>query len=277
LSQIAQQVELWERYEERRADPSRVWAVRPRELWLWLGGAFLTLGTVLSGIALAYFTKEPHFALYTSWQMEGAGASFVAAFACFLGAIMGWRIRLRRQQFPKIRVDVDGSGTMATTYEPMPGLVIPVRLMPFKVHFVSEETERSMSIKVARLFARVKPGGPSPLWEHLFVAPRWTISPSLELRPLRFPVNLEPQASEGGDLVFEMWSPNLADLADPFDARIEIEDANTGKRASFPATLGTFRRGHGLRLSTRAESVTGPTGKAAGPSQSGGLMGPPDP
>jgi hypothetical protein len=251
--------------------------VRSRELWLWLGGAFLTLGTVLSGIALAYFTKESHFSLYTSWQMQCAGASFVAAFLCFLGAIMGWRIRLRRQQFPKIRVDVDGVGTVETTYEPMPGLVIPVRLMHFPAHFVSEETERSMSIKVARLFAKVKPEGTNPLWEHVFVAPRWSISPSLNIQPLRFPLNLEPQASQGGELVFEMSSYLLVNLADPFDARIEIEDANTGKRASFPATLGTFRKGHGLRPSTRAESVTGPPGRAAAPSWSDGLMGPPDP
>jgi hypothetical protein len=48
--------------------------VRTRELWLWLGAAFLTFGTVQAAIALAYFTKELHFPLYSSWQIRSAAA-----------------------------------------------------------------------------------------------------------------------------------------------------------------------------------------------------------
>ena len=58
------------------------------------------------------------------------------------------------------------------------------------------ESDRALSIKTARIFAKVKPGGMWPFPEKLFTASRWEILPSLNLHPVRFPVNLDPQASE---------------------------------------------------------------------------------
>jgi hypothetical protein len=52
---------------------------------------------------------------------------------------------------------------------------------------------------------------------------------------------------ERRDLIFEMSDYKTADLSEPFDARIEVHDAITGRMACFPAHLGTFRRRHGLR------------------------------
>ena len=74
--------------------------MRPRELWFWLGAAFITVGGVLTAIAVAYYTKEPHYSLSAGPQMIEAYASFVLAFLCFLAAIAGWRPWLRWQRFP---------------------------------------------------------------------------------------------------------------------------------------------------------------------------------
>ena len=81
--------------------------MRPREVWFWLGAGFLTVGAVLTAVAIAYFTKETHYSLSTGPQMVTAYASFAFAFLCFFAAIAGWRPWLRWQRFPNITVRVD--------------------------------------------------------------------------------------------------------------------------------------------------------------------------
>jgi hypothetical protein len=255
-------------------------AVRTRELRLWLGAAFLTLGTVLVAVALAYFAKEPHFSLYGSWQMQSAGAAFIAAFLSFLFAIMGWRIRLRPQRFPDISVTVETTGSAPPVYNVMFGSPPPGILFFYPVHFHNREPERIASIKIALLYAKVDPDRPMGMLEHVFRAPQWQLANAgaLNLHPVEFPLNLEPEKSEGGDLVFEMPEWKTMFLARPLQIRIEPEDASTGKRMSFPAERGTYTKSHGLRPSFGKEQVAEQEGRRAGRTAAWkGLLTPPGP
>ena len=76
--------------------------MRAREVWLWLGGAWLTAGGVLTAAAVAYFTADPHTSLGASPQMLAAYGAFGLAFLCFLAAVTGWRPWLRWLRFPTI-------------------------------------------------------------------------------------------------------------------------------------------------------------------------------
>jgi hypothetical protein len=246
--------------------------MRPRELWFWLGAAFLTIGAVLTAVAIAYYTKETRYSLSTGPQMVAAYASFVLAFLCFLAAIAGWRPWLRWQRFPSlvIRVDSEGSGTASKQIPGFPPL--PIALLALKVHITNAEVDRNVSIRAAYLLAKTKPGSG---WGHecLFSAPFDPVSRTHGGNLLGFPVNLAPGASDGGELIFELKDYIMADVAQPFEARVEIHDAVSGRMACFPAVMGIYRRHHGLRPTTYAERVNGP--KTSQPWY--GLMGPPDP
>lgn len=111
------------------------------------------------------------------------------------------------------------------------------------------------------------------MYEQLFTVPFWQVSYARPIQALEFPVNLAPQVSQGGDLVFELDGYKLIELAEPFDARVEIHDAVSGKMACFPAAIGTYRRRYELRPTTVAERVNAP--RTAQPWH--GVMGPPDP
>lgn len=246
--------------------------MRPRELWFWLGAAFLTIGAVLTAVAIAYYTKETHYSLSTGPQMVAAYASFILAFLCFLAAITGWRPWLRWQHFPNLVIRVDGFGNETGSAQ-IPGFPPePTRLLVLKVHITNAEVDRNASIRAAYLLAKAKLGSG---WGHeqLFAAPFDLVSRKRPDHALKFPVNLAPAASDGGELVFELKDYLMTDVAEPFDARVEIHDAISGKMACFPAVMGLYRRRHGLCPTTYAERVNGP--KTAQPWH--GLMGPPDP
>jgi hypothetical protein len=251
--------------------------VRPRELWFWLGAAFLTIGAVLTAVAVAFYTKEPHYPLGTGPQMVLAYMSFVLAFLCFMAAIVGWRPWLRWQRFPDLTVHVDAMGyesvnrTVVSVGMPS-ALVTPTTILTLKVHYTNAEGDRSASIRAAYLLAKAKTGS---VWPHevLFTEPSWPVSRSRQTEALQLPVNLSPQVGAGGELVFDLDPFLAADVAEPFDGRIEIHDAVSGKVACFPAAVGTFRRHRGLRPTTIAERVNGL--KQAQPWY--GLLGPPDP
>src|SRR6202034_2358944 len=69
-------------------DQRRLPAVRSyRELWLWLGGLFLTLFVFLAAVAIAYFLKQENYSLFLNGWMLGALICFLASYACFFGAI----------------------------------------------------------------------------------------------------------------------------------------------------------------------------------------------
>jgi hypothetical protein len=229
--------------------------MRPREVWFWLGAGFLTVGAVLAAVAIAYFTKEAHYSLSTGPQMVMAYAAFALAFACFFAAIAGWRPWLWWQRFPNITVRVDSFGHEIGSKQ-TPGFPArPVRLVTMNVHFTDAEVDRSVSIRAAYLLVRAKPG--SPFYEQLFSRPLWSVERNRPADVLTFPLNLAPQASGGGELVFELLDFQEIDpTAGP--ARIEIHDSISEKMACFPAAIGVYRRHHGLRTTTYEERVTGP-------------------
>jgi hypothetical protein len=243
--------------------------MRPREVWFWLGAGFLTVGAVLAAVAIAYFTKETHYSLSTGPQMVIAYAAFALAFLCFFAGIAGWRPWLRWQRFPNITIRVDRFGSEIAK-EQIPGFPLrPARLVAMNVHITNAEVDRRVSIRAAYLMIRAKPG--TPFYEQLFTKPSWPIERHRPADALKIPLNLAPQESGGGELVFELTDFLEIDPASG-PGRIEIHDSISGKMACFPAAIGVFRRHHGLRAATYEERVTGP--KAAQPRNS--MTGLPD-
>jgi len=89
-----------------------------RELWLWLGGLFLTLFVFLAAVAIAYFLKQENNSLFLNGWMLGALICFLASYACFFGAIRGWSLpSVVRPEFPDIELEIFGAGSMDTQRE----------------------------------------------------------------------------------------------------------------------------------------------------------------
>ena len=250
---------------------SNIYGMRPREVWFWLGAGFLTVGAVLTAVAIAYFTKETHYSLSTGPQMVMAYTAFALAFLCFFAGIAGWRPWLRWQRFPNITVRVDSFGNETGSNEEILGFPPrPVRLVMMNVHITNAEVDRRVSIRAAYLLLKAKPG--SPFYEQVFTRPFWPIDRDRPADVLNLPLNLAPQESGGGELVFELVDYLEIDPAGG-QGRIEIHDSISGKMACFPAAVGgVYRRHHGLRPTTYEERVTGP--KAPEPWYS--VTGPPD-
>jgi hypothetical protein len=244
--------------------------MRPRELWFWLGGMFITAGSVLTALAVGYYTKEANYSLAAGPHMIASYIAFLLAFLCFLAAITGWRPWLRWQRFPNIIVRVDGVGHETATKQRPRFPPESTRLYILKVHITNTEPDRNVSLRAAYLLIRQKPDS----WAHeeLFSSPSEEVSHTHQSQVLEFPVRLEPQVSDGGYLVFEIEDYRAGDLDASLGARVEIHDAISGKMASFPANMGLYKRGHGLRPTSYAERVNGID---PGP-QWYGLMGPPD-
>jgi hypothetical protein len=230
--------------------------MRPREVWFWLGAGFLTIGAVLTAVAIAYFTKETHYSLSTGPQMVIAYTAFAFAFLCFFAGIAGWRPWLRWQRFPNITVRVDSYGNEAGSQQAFGFPPRPVRLVTMNVHVTNAEVDRRVSIRAAYLLLKAKP--PSPIYEQLFARPFWPVERNRPADVLKLPLNLAPQESDGGELVFELDDYREIDPAGG-PGRIEIHDSISGKMACFPAAMGgIYRRRHGLRATTYEERVTGP-------------------
>jgi hypothetical protein len=236
---------------------SNIYGMRPREVWFWLGAGFLTVGAVLAAVAIAYFTKETHYSLGTGPQMVMAYAAFALAFLCFFAGIAGWRPWLRWQRFPNITVRVDSFGYQTGSQQIHGFPPRPVRLAAMNVHITNAEVDRRVSIRAAYLMLKAKPG--TPVYEQLFTKPFWPVERDRRADVLKLPLNLSPQESGGGELVFELVDYLEIDPAGG-PGRIEIHDAISGKMASFPAAVvgGIYRRRHGLRATTYEERVTGP-------------------
>jgi hypothetical protein len=227
--------------------------MRPRELWPWLGAGFLTVGTVFAAVAIAYYTKETRYSLSTGPYMITAYVLFVLAFACFFAAIAGWRPWLLWLRFPNITVRVDAVDNSPASIQPPLFPPMPARFLILKVLITSVEADRNVSIRAAYLLRRAKPG--SGWYEHLFSSPIWSVSYPRPVDILKFPINLPPQYSEGGELVFELDFRETETDPEAGLGRIEIHDAVSGKMACFPAVVGVYRRHHGLRPTTYAERI----------------------
>lgn len=214
----------------------------------------LTVGTVLTAIALAYFTKEPHFALYTSWQFVAALVAFGLGFVSFLGAILGWPFRFRKLRFPNITIAVGQTAVLARTRVETMGehsFARPMMPMVFAVTVTNNEAERTVNLSaVPYLLLKTKPGDPKVI-EWLF-RPE-PVPPELAFikaePPLEFPLVLGPHTSQAGSLFYDIASPHPA-LIEPVEGRIRLVDAVSKWTAYFPPNAGIFEKGRGLETTS---------------------------
>jgi hypothetical protein len=219
----------------------RIAAVRSsRGLWLWLGGLFLALSAFLTAIAIAYFVKQPRYALFGNLWMLGAGISFLAAFTFFFGATRSWPFPPWVQlKFPDITVDIYGSGATETEREAGTGLDVPAHLRSFNARFTSMETGRDANLSVL-LYIKLIPGSWGRAGEAVCPPPNWALSPGLVLTPLTMPFALTAGSVISGQLVYEIPRYYLDRISDPLEARLEITDHVSGKRMNIRADLGHY-------------------------------------
>jgi hypothetical protein len=211
-----------------------------RELWLWLGGLFLTLFAFLAAIALTYFAKEPRYALFGNLWMLGACASFLVAFTSFYGAAKSWPfppwVTLK---FPDIMVEIFGSGTTETEREAGTGLDVPAHLRSFHARFTSMETEREANLTLL-LYVKLIAGSWGRAGEAVCPPPSWMLPPSLGLSPISMPFRLSPGNAISAQLVYEIPRYYLDKIPEPPEARLEITDHASGKRMNIRAELGHY-------------------------------------
>jgi hypothetical protein len=216
-----------------------------RELWLWLGGLFLTLFAFLAAVALAYFLKEPRYSLFANPWMPLALVSFALAFAAFLGAAMSWAIpalplpAALSPDFPDLTVEVTSTGYTDTERESSSGLDVPAHLRSLHARFTSAETERTARLSVS-MYVKLVTGSWGRAGEVVCPVPSWTLPPSLGLSPMTMPFDLPPGQEVSGHLVFEVPRHYHDKIANPMSARLEILDNVSGKRVSLPAELGIY-------------------------------------
>lgn len=225
-----------------------------REFWLWLGAALLAIATVLVEIALAYFTTERHFFLYTSWQMLAGALLFVAAFVCFLGAISEWTFPpWATPRFPNLKIDIQCTQHQST-------VCIGKKLSyycicwVYTVRITNLDREQNANL-TARLYFRRSPNSSGRVKEVATMSPDFSRrnspydSSRLECDPLPNIISLSPGTTLTGDLVFRVEGvKNVRKLSAPLSARLEVEDHILGKRmgkvfdADFRAPSISFTR-----------------------------------
>jgi hypothetical protein len=211
-----------------------------RELWLWVGGLFLTLFAFLTAIAISYFSKEPHYSLFGNPWMPLAIVSFVLAFAAFFAATKSWAfLPVLKDRFPDITIDILSSGSTETERESSSGLDVPAQLRSFHIGCTNAEPERSAKLS-ATMYAKLIEGSWGRAGEAVCPPPNWAMPPSLGLSPMNMPIDIGPGQQVAGQLVFEVPRYYLDKLAIPMTARLEITDDDSGKRVSIPAELGHY-------------------------------------
>jgi len=232
--------------------------VRPyRELWLWLGALFLALFAFLTAVAVAYFVKDADYSLFVNGWMLGALVTFLAAFACFFGAIRSWPFPPgARPDFPDIDVEIYGTGSIDTQREGGSGLAVPAHLRSFNARFRNTGSEQGASLTVL-LYLKLVPGSWGRVGEAVCPPPDWTLPPSLSLSPISMPFELPPGSTLAGHLVYEIPRYYLDKIAEPVDARLELWDHLTEKRMTVPAQIGSYDKSRMIPSSGSAE-VLGP-------------------
>ena len=216
-----------------------------RELWLWLGAAFLGLFAAFIAIGLAYFTKEQHFSFYTSWYAWGSLAAFLVAFACFGCAIKAvafppWA----KLNFPNISIDIYGGSDIATAQTVANGMQVPAHLRGFKVRITNLENEQNASLTIT-LFLKLVPGSRGSIGEAVATVPHWSLDPNLSLDVIHMPMVLSPGTTIGGDLVYEIAMYASLNLASgPRTKRLRIVDHISGQARDvvMEGDLGVFGR-----------------------------------
>ncbi len=245
-----------------------------RELWLLLGGLFLTLVALLAAFAIAYFLKEPSYSLFLNWWMLGTLVSFLAAFTCFYGAIGGWSFPPGlRPEFPSIKIEIYSTGSLETEHEAGTGLVVPVHLRSYSVRLTSAEPQRHADLTIS-LYVRLVPGSWGPVGEAVCPPPDWVLPPSLGLEAISMPIRLAAGASAGGQLVYEIPRYYLDNIAQPLAARLEIWDHFTGLRREIPAEVGSYETSEMSTSAGGAQLIEpGPEIDASRPGDASGSAG----
>ena len=215
-----------------------------RELWLWLGAALLTLSAAFVAIALAYFTKEKQFALYTNWQMPTALGIFVLAFGCFAAAILGiafppWA----KLKFPDVYVEIYGCGDATTEHTLPNGMQVSASLRWYRVRITNLENEQNASLTI-RPFLKLEPGSAGRIGESICTDIDWPLDPNFGLTIIQMPILLAPGTATGGDLVYEVSIWPGGKLAAPRQTRLELTDhiSNQRMNIAMSADLGKFTR-----------------------------------
>lgn len=215
-----------------------------RELWLWLGAALLTLSAAFVAIALAYFTKEKQYALYTNWQMPTALGVFVLAFGCFAAAILSiafppWA----KLKFPDVYVEIYGAGDAIMKHTLSNGMQVFASLRWYKVRITSLENEQNASLTI-RPFLKLEPGSAGRIGEAICTDVDWPLDPNLGLKMIEMPILLAPGTAVGGDLAYEISIWPGGKLATPRQTRLELTDHISNQRMNLimNADLGKFSR-----------------------------------
>lgn len=237
-----------------------------RELWLWLGGLFLTLFASFFAIAVSYFEKEPGYSLFWNPWLPLAVAWLAIAFAAFYAAANG-RVfpPVASAGFPDIAVDVLSTGSTDTEREASNGLDVPAHLRSLHFRFTNAETERSARLS-ATMYVKLIAGSWGRAGEGVCPPPDWAVPSSLGLSPTSMPIELGPGAQATGHLLFEVPRYYLDRLASPPTARLEVLDHISGEQISIPAEIGHYPRsamtvtrgGAEILGSEEPSAVTGP-------------------
>lgn len=236
-----------------------------RELWLWLGAAFLALFAAFIAIGLAYFTKEQCFSFYTSWEAWASVAAFILGFACFACAILGvafppWT----KPKFPNISVEIYGAGTMGTQHSIPTGpgsnvMIVNAQLRAWRVRITNLETEQNASLTIS-LYVKLKPGSQGRVGETIWSVPDWPLDPNLGLDKIEMPLILPPGTTKGGYLVYEVSMFDYQGVAQPLRKRFSITDHVSGQRKDIvtDADLGNFGRDDMITPDHRGVLILGP-------------------
>jgi hypothetical protein len=228
-----------------------------RELWLWLGGLFLTLFAFLAAIAIAYFVKQAGYSLFLNGWMLGALICFLAAYASFFGAIKGWSFPPAvKPEFPDVEVEIYGTGSLDTQRESGSGLTVPATLRSFNARFTNRAAGQEASLTVL-LYLKLVPGSWGRVGEAVCPPPDWALPPSLGLTPISMPFDLPPGGTVSGHLVYEIPGYYLDKIGQPLNARLELWDYVTDKRMNVPAEIGSHDKSRMVPSSGGAE-VLGP-------------------
>jgi hypothetical protein len=211
-----------------------------RELWLWLGGLFLTLFAFLTVIAVSYFAKEPRYSLFGNPWMPTALLSFLIAFAAFFAAARSWPFpSVVKPGFPDITLDILSIGSTDTEHESSSGLDEPAHLRSFHVRITSAEQERIANL-TAIMYVKLVAGSWGRAGEAVCPPLSWALPSSLGLSPMSMPVEVAPGQAVSGQLIFEIPRYYLERCASPVAGRLEITDQASDKRVSIAAELGHY-------------------------------------
>jgi hypothetical protein len=231
-----------------------------RELWLWLGGLFVTLFGFLAAIAIAYFLKEPGYSLFGNPWMPLAIVSFLIGFGAFFAAASGrdfpQSVKSIKPGFPDVTVDIQSIGSTDTERESSTGMDVPAHLRSFNVRFKNAEHDRSANIE-ATMYVKLIAGSWGRAAEAVCPPPSWALPSSLGLNPIPMPLLVEPDREASGQLVFEIPRYYVSKMANPVAARLELTDHVTGRRVSIPAELGRYERS-AMTPTTGGAEVLGP-------------------